>query len=164
MGSELRHLPLYTDVSTIKERDYDPKAEAELISQQFKVVSCIKLCSKRLPCRVDASEVEKAGQGFVLKAHPDAQVTSKAMKMSKSRGNVINPDDIVHSFGADSLRLYEMFMGPLRETKASHYFCATLPSHPRMPTLLKLDSRSILLFDSYTALQETYHQFLLGFI
>ncbi len=34
-------------------------------------------------------------------------------KMSKSRGNVINPDDIVESHGADSLRIYEMFMGPL---------------------------------------------------
>ena len=33
--------------------------------------------------------------------------------MSKSRGNVVNPDDIVASHGADSLRLYEMFMGPL---------------------------------------------------
>jgi leucyl-tRNA synthetase len=37
--------------------------------------------------------------------------------MSKSRGNVINPDDVVVDFGADSLRLYEMFMGPLRDTK-----------------------------------------------
>ena len=34
-------------------------------------------------------------------------------KMSKSKGNVINPDDIVQSHGADTLRLYEMFMGPL---------------------------------------------------
>lgn len=34
-------------------------------------------------------------------------------KMSKSKGNVVNPDDIVHSHGADTLRLYEMFMGPL---------------------------------------------------
>lgn len=34
-------------------------------------------------------------------------------KMSKSRGNVINPDDIIEKFGADTLRLYEMFMGPL---------------------------------------------------
>ncbi len=41
----------------------------------------------------------------------------KAEKMSKSRGNVINPDDIVRDYGADSLRLYEMFMGPLEQTK-----------------------------------------------
>ena len=34
-------------------------------------------------------------------------------KMSKSKGNVINPDDIIYSHGADTLRLYEMFMGPL---------------------------------------------------
>lgn len=38
-------------------------------------------------------------------------------KMSKSRGNVVNPDDIVEEFGADTLRMYEMFMGPLEATK-----------------------------------------------
>lgn len=38
-------------------------------------------------------------------------------KMSKSRGNVINPDEIVGEFGADTLRMYEMFMGPLEATK-----------------------------------------------
>lgn len=38
-------------------------------------------------------------------------------KMSKSRGNVINPDDIVSEYGADTLRVYEMFMGPLEATK-----------------------------------------------
>ena len=38
-------------------------------------------------------------------------------KMSKSRGNVINPDDVVKDFGADSFRLYEMFMGPLDKSK-----------------------------------------------
>ena len=37
--------------------------------------------------------------------------------MSKSRGNVINPDKIVEEYGADSLRLYEMFMGPLEAVK-----------------------------------------------
>jgi leucyl-tRNA synthetase len=40
-----------------------------------------------------------------------------AEKMSKSRGNVINPDTVVEEFGADSLRLYEMFMGPLEAAK-----------------------------------------------
>ena len=38
-------------------------------------------------------------------------------KMSKSRGNVVNPDDVVDAYGADSLRLYEMFMGPLEQVK-----------------------------------------------
>src|SRR5204863_729742 len=38
-------------------------------------------------------------------------------KMSKARGNVVNPDDMIQEFGADSLRLYEMFMGPLEMVK-----------------------------------------------
>ena len=38
-------------------------------------------------------------------------------KMSKSRGNVINPEDIIDQYGADSMRLYEMFMGPLNKSK-----------------------------------------------
>ncbi len=39
------------------------------------------------------------------------------VKMSKSLGNVVNPDDVIAEYGADSLRLYEMFMGPLEATK-----------------------------------------------
>jgi leucyl-tRNA synthetase len=39
------------------------------------------------------------------------------VKMSKSLGNVINPDEIVEGYGADSMRIYEMFMGPLRQEK-----------------------------------------------
>ncbi len=38
-------------------------------------------------------------------------------KMSKSRGNVVNPDDVIEQYGADALRLYEMFMGPLEQVK-----------------------------------------------
>jgi leucyl-tRNA synthetase len=38
-------------------------------------------------------------------------------KMSKSRGNVVNPDDILHDYGADAFRLYEMFLGPLEMVK-----------------------------------------------
>ena len=41
---------------------------------------------------------------------------SNGEKMSKSKGNVINPDDIVEEFGADSFRVYEMFMGPFDQT------------------------------------------------
>ncbi len=53
-------------------------------------------------------------QGMIL-GEPDKN--GKAEKMSKSRGNVINPDDVVKEYGADSLRLYEMFMGPLEQVK-----------------------------------------------
>ncbi|MCK4914010.1 MAG: leucine--tRNA ligase [Planctomycetes bacterium] len=42
---------------------------------------------------------------------------SDGQKMSKSRGNVVNPDKVIADYGADSMRLYEMFMGPLEATK-----------------------------------------------
>lgn len=45
--------------------------------------------------------------------HQGMILGSNGEKMSKSRGNVVNPDDIVKSHGADALRVYEMFMGPL---------------------------------------------------
>src|SRR5205085_4454585 len=61
--------------------------------------------------------VEKKGDSFVLKDSPEIRVDARAFKMSKSRGNVINPDQVVDEYGADSLRLYEMFMGPLEATK-----------------------------------------------
>ncbi|MFG0333689.1 MAG: leucine--tRNA ligase, partial [Maioricimonas sp. JB049] len=67
--------------------------------------------------RLDADAVEKNGHDFVLKGHPQIVVESRAFKMSKSRGNVINPDDVVKQYGADSLRMYEMFMGPLEQVK-----------------------------------------------
>jgi len=67
--------------------------------------------------RLDETEVEKKGEGFILKENPDIRIDARAYKMSKSRGNVINPDDVVAQYGADSLRLYEMFMGPLEQVK-----------------------------------------------
>jgi len=65
---------------------------------------------------LDEDEVEKQGEGFVLKG-TSIKVEARAHKMSKSRGNVINPDRIIEKYGADSLRLYEMFMGPLEQVK-----------------------------------------------
>lgn len=59
-------------------------------------------------------QVTKSGASFVLKDNPNIKLIARAHKMSKSRGNVVNPDDVVSEYGADSLRLYEMFMGPLR--------------------------------------------------
>lgn len=59
-------------------------------------------------------KVTKVGDHYVLKDDTNIRLNARAYKMSKSRGNVINPDDVVSEYGADSLRLYEMFMGPLR--------------------------------------------------
>ena len=67
--------------------------------------------------RVEESQVRKEGDGFVLKSDSSVPVDAHAYKMSKSRGNVINPEDVVQQYGADSLRLYEMFMGPLEQVK-----------------------------------------------
>jgi leucyl-tRNA synthetase len=62
--------------------------------------------------------------GYVSTQEPYQKLINQGMilgednqKMSKSRGNVINPDQVVKRYGADSMRLYEMFMGPLEATK-----------------------------------------------
>ena len=80
-------------------------------------VSAEKRTEADTPARVPADQVEKQGEHFVLRDAPTIRVESRAYKMSKSRGNVVNPDQVVRDFGADSLRLYEMFMGPLEATK-----------------------------------------------
>jgi leucyl-tRNA synthetase len=67
--------------------------------------------------RTSEEHVEKQGDRFVLRERPAIAVDARAYKMSKSRGNVVNPDDIVAQYGADAFRLYEMFMGPLEQVK-----------------------------------------------
>jgi leucyl-tRNA synthetase len=62
--------------------------------------------------------------GYVSTKEPFKKLINQGMilgqdgqKMSKSRGNVVNPDQVIHDHGADSMRLYEMFMGPLEAAK-----------------------------------------------
>ncbi len=62
--------------------------------------------------------------GLVRHSEPFTRLVHQGMilgenneKMSKARGNVVNPDDVVRQYGADALRVYEMFMGPLEQVK-----------------------------------------------
>ncbi|TWU09849.1 leucine--tRNA ligase [Allorhodopirellula heiligendammensis] len=83
-------------------------AEGNRVNKDGRAVESVKIAE---------GDVQKKGEGFVLVSDPAIKVDSRAFKMSKTRGNVVNPDGVVRDFGADSLRLYEMFMGPLEATK-----------------------------------------------
>jgi len=90
------------------------KQVEEIDSRTFKKKGSDEELSKVV---VTAGEVEKKGESFFLKSDPSMQARAKAEKMSKSLKNVVSPDFVVEAYGADSLRLYEMFMGPLDQDK-----------------------------------------------
>lgn len=65
---------------------------------------------------VDPADVQEKNGSYYIRSSGE-QLKSQIEKMSKSKLNGITPDDIIEEFGADSLRLYEMFMGPLEKEK-----------------------------------------------
>lgn len=69
------------------------------------------------PQALDEEQVRKRGEHFVLASDSSIVLESRAHKMSKSRGNVVNPEEVLQRYGADAFRLYEMFMGPLEKSK-----------------------------------------------
>ena len=69
------------------------------------------------PVSVDEDKAGKQGEHFVLADDESIILQSRAHKMSKSRGNVVNPEDVLSRYGADAFRLYEMFLGPLEKSK-----------------------------------------------
>jgi leucyl-tRNA synthetase len=61
--------------------------------------------------------VTSTPEPFLKLVHQGIVLGEDNQKMSKSRGNVVNPDEMIDQFGADAVRLYEMFMGPLEAMK-----------------------------------------------
>ena len=84
--------PIYTDISTVNGKELD----VEKIRQW----------------RPEFEDAE-----FILNADGKYIVNQAIEKMSKSKYNVVNPDDICNNYGADTLRLYEMFLGPVEQSK-----------------------------------------------
>ena len=66
---------------------------------------------------VPGDEVEERAEGEFFERATGTRLTSIVAKMSKSLKNVVNPDDIIREFGADTFRVYEMYMGPLEASK-----------------------------------------------
>ncbi len=66
---------------------------------------------------VPTDEVEEVSPGVYKEKATGEELTQVVAKMSKSLKNVINPDDVIKQYGADSVRMYEMFMGPLTLSK-----------------------------------------------
>ena len=61
--------------------------------------------------------ISPVSEPFKRLVHPGMMLGENCEKMSKSKGNVVNPDDVINDYGADVLRTYEMFMGPVTEPK-----------------------------------------------
>jgi leucyl-tRNA synthetase len=98
----------HADGTNVSSQEVRKSEEGQFVDRTGNVVQSVSFREDQLT---------KAGDSFVLKDQPTIRVDSRAYKMSKSRGNVVNPDHVVREYGADSLRLYEMFMGPLEATK-----------------------------------------------
>ena len=67
--------------------------------------------------RLQDDEVEKVGDNWVWKENPTIVIEGRSYKMSKSRGNVVNPDLLIKSYGSDATRMFLMFLGPIEDSK-----------------------------------------------
>ena len=86
-----------------------PEPFSKLVNQGM--ITSFAYINKNKSC-VPTDKVKKKGKTFI-NTETGEEVKQITAKMSKSLKNVINPDDIIQQYGADSIRIYEMFMGPL---------------------------------------------------
>jgi leucyl-tRNA synthetase len=92
--------------------------EEEATEAGRRMIGFLKRTGEKIVGRsISEEEVEKVGEGYVLKGNPKIRVDARSLKMSKSRGNTIDPKVVLDQYGADAFRLYEMFLGPLEMTK-----------------------------------------------
>jgi leucyl-tRNA synthetase len=101
-------------VSVSDVRDIDEEAgEAGVTMFGFHKQTGERLTAKRL----EEVLVEKRGDTYVSRANPAVRVDARSFTMCKSRGYEVNPVAIVKDYGADTFRLYEMYLGPLEQQK-----------------------------------------------
>jgi leucyl-tRNA synthetase len=102
----------YVSVAEVKDIDEEATSDGTRAIAKHRVTG-----EMLIGRRIGETEVDKIGDGYALKSDPKIRVDARSFKMSKARGNVVNPDEIVKDYGADTFRLYEMYMGPLEQQK-----------------------------------------------
>jgi leucyl-tRNA synthetase len=95
----------------------NPDSESPTVRGDTNLAEGLLAGQKLITEKLSAEQVEKRGENFILKADPAVRVDARSFKMSKSRGNVVNPDDVISEYGTDALRMFEMFMGPIEQGK-----------------------------------------------
>ena len=100
----------------------DPKQLASLLPVDFYMIGPEHIVLHLLYSRFFTKFLRDQGylkfdEPFTKMRHQGMILGPNGKKMSKSKGNVINPDEIIEKFGADTLRIYEMFMGPIESDK-----------------------------------------------
>ncbi|PKA97928.1 leucyl-tRNA synthetase [Flavobacteriaceae bacterium MAR_2009_75] len=104
-------------------REKFPKSEMVNVSYRISSIHVdVSIVNSSDELNIDRFKKQALSQGFInptfIKEEDDTfQVAREVEKMSKSKYNVVNPDAICEEYGADSLRLYEMFLGPLEQSK-----------------------------------------------
>lgn len=116
-----------TDLEFLNEFDDELSILFEKLNIEAKIAEVTKENIRKIPVLIDFVNIQNEldveafrrwNPEFVNAVIPENYICSREVeKMSKSKYNVVNPDDICNEYGADTLRLYEMFLGPLEQAK-----------------------------------------------